>query len=849
VGEPAAKALDGGLAASRARSGSVVAHGPSLLSGVRYPGPTESEPPAACGRERPLDPFVLDDDERRILLRIQDRLLWLTTNTIHHANARRINASPERVGGHQASSTSVLTLLTALYFKLLRPGDRLAVKPTAAPVFYAIQVLRGLLAPEGLRAYRALGGLQAYPSRVKNPTWFDFSTGSMGLGAVAPAFAALVDRYIADHFGGPGAAEPGEPPALSRPRNIALVGDAELDEGSVWEAWTEEAMADLAGHVVIVDLNRQSLDRVVGDRRTRQLDALFRALGWHVIPLRFGRRLGRLFTGPGGAWLRQRLLGLGNLEYHALLRIDAASARAALLAGAPADTLAALAPLTDAAVQALLADLGGHDLDTILAAFAEADGIGDRPVAMLAWTLKGWRLPFAGDPLNHGAQVTADQLEALRVALGIEAGEEWAPFRPDSEEGRFIRGAMAAGIGRPRRFVPPPPVPVPDRVERPDRPSTSTQEAFGDVLTALGRLPAVDRQLVTVSADVATTTHLSGWVNRRGVYATAERDDVFARHGLRPLVRWKESPRGQHVELGIGEASFFVLLSVLGLAPELTGRALLPIGTLYDCFLPRGLDPLLHATYSMARFILVASPSGITLAPEGGAHQSVTTPSLGIEVPNLVAYEPAFACEVEWLLLWALGQIQDRAYGRAVYLRLSTRTVDQALLEPARVRLGEPVLRTHVLRGGYRLLDHEGCPGYEPGANVVHLAAAGVTVPEALEASRILEAEGIHANVLALTSPRLAYESWRPGQEAAPAAHGSWLRGLVTDDEREGEVPVISVADGHSHGLAWLGSALGLPQVALGVDAFGQSGSRADLYRHYGIDAGAIVIAARTALA
>jgi pyruvate dehydrogenase E1 component len=257
-------------------------------------------------------------------------LLWLTVNTIHHANSRRANPSPERVGGHQASSTSVLTLLTALYFKILRPGDRIAVKPTAAPVFYAIQVLRGLLPPDALRAYRSLGGLQAYPSRAKNPDWFDFSTGSMGLGAVAPAFAALMDRYLADRFGGPGEPEPGQPPAARRARNIALVGDAELDEGSVWEAWTEEAMADLAGHVVVVDLNRQSLDRVVGDRRSRLLGRLFHALGWHVVSLRFGRRLERLFAEPGGAWLHDRLAAMENLEYHALLRLPPAAARKAL---------------------------------------------------------------------------------------------------------------------------------------------------------------------------------------------------------------------------------------------------------------------------------------------------------------------------------------------------------------------------------------------------------------------------------------------------------------------------------------------------------------------------------------
>lgn len=794
----------------------------------------------------------LTDDERRILERIQDRLLWLSTYTIHYANAKRKNPSPERVGGHQSSSTSVLTLLTALYFKLLRPGDRIAVKPTAAPIFYAIQVLRGLLPPEGLKAYRSLGGLQAYPSRAKNPDWFDFSTGSMGLGAVAPAFAALVDRYIADHFGGPGEAAPGSPPVVGRPRNIALVGDAELDEGSAWEAWTEEAVADLGGHIVVVDLNRQSLDRVVGDRRSRQLDALFRALGWHVISLRFGCRLEGLFAGPGGEWLRRRVAAMENLEYHALLRLEPAAARAALLAGAPADACAAVGDLSEAEISAALADLGGHDLDAIVGAFEEADAVADRPVAILAWTLKGWRLPFAGDPLNHGAQLTADQIQVLQRQLGIPDGEELAPFPDDSEEGRYIRRAMAAGVGLPRRYPPPAPLPVPERLDLPPRPATSTQEAFGDVLGALGRDPALDRFLVTVSADVATTTHLSGWVSRRGVYATRERDDAFERHGLRPLVRWKESPRGRHIELGIGEASFFILLSVLGLAPELAGRPLLPIGTLYDCFLPRGLDPLLHATYSRARFILVASPSGITLAPEGGAHQSVVTPSLGLEVGNLVAYEPAFAREVEWLLLWALAQIQDREHGRAAYLRLSTKVVDQALLASAVERLGEATLRAAVLRGGYRLVDHAERPSYEPGANVVNLVAVGAMVPEAVAASRLLEADGIYANVLALTSPRLAYEGWRGALEAGIRRTGGrpgfWLRRLVSDDELEGEVPIVTVLDGHSHALAWVGSALGVPQVALGVDGFGQSGARDDLYRHYGIDPETIAAAARVLL-
>ena len=227
------------------------------------------------------------------------------------------------------------------------------------------------------------------------------------------------------------------------------------------------------------------------------------------------------------------------------------------------------------------------------------------------------------------------------------------------------------------------------------------------------------------------------------------------------------------------------------------------------------------------------------------------TPALGIEIPNLRAYEPTFAREVEWTLLEALRVIQDPEHGEAVYLRLSTKTADQALLQPAIDRLGEDTLRAQVLRGGYRLIDRSSEPGYEPGANVVTLVAAGVMVPEAVEASRALAADGIHANVVALTSPRACYAEWRHQVDAlvrgaAPAP--LWVRELFPPEDLEGEVPVVSVLDGHSHALAWLGTVLGVPHVPLGVDAFGQSGARADLYRHYGIDPDAIARAARVIL-
>jgi pyruvate dehydrogenase E1 component len=309
-------------------------------------------------------------------------------------------------------------------------------------------------------------------------------------------------------------------------------------------------------------------------------------------------------------------------------------------------------------------------------------------------------------------------------------------------------------------------------------------------------------------------------------------------------MQWKESPAGQHLEIGIAEHNLFLLLGALGHARTVSGVPLLPIGTLYDPFVTRGLDALYHALYSGSRFVVVATPSGVSLSPEGGAHQSVITPGIGVALPDCAYYEPAFAREVEWILLDALGAIA-RGEGESLYLRLSTRPVDQRPAFPP-----SDQYRAAVLAGGYRLVDARLAPGHDAEANAVHLFAAGVMVPEALQAARELAAIGIHASVFVVTSPDRLYRGLAgPAAIAGPGARGGrpHLETLVEPDE-EG-VPIVSVLDGHSHALAFLGGALGVPQIALGVESFGQSGTRGDLYRHYGIDAAAIARAARTLLA
>jgi pyruvate dehydrogenase E1 component len=751
---------------------------------------------------------------------IQKRVLWLSALMVHHANSTRPNPDGTKVGGHQASSSSVAGLMTALYFHALRPGDIVATKAHASPILYAIEYLRGRLSAEQLRGLRSLGALQAYPSRRKNPEIIDLSTGSMGLGAVSAAFGALAARYVSQHGG-----------AASPSRFIAMVGDAELDEGNVWEGLLEEAVRELDNLLWIVDVNRQSLDRVVPDARRAQLRDWFRGAGWHVIELRWGGRLRARFGRPGGERLRARLEGLGAAEYQALLRLPAGAARKAVIATPDGETDAAvdrlLADVPDETLGALLADVGGHDLAAILAAYDEAAQPRRGPCVILADTIKGWGYPFAADQMNHGALLTQRQLDELRESLGVDPADEWGGFPAGSAEAALVRGAPAP-------YAPPvvePPPEVPDTLEETYPPQSSTQEAFGRVLGRLGRVPIGDR-VVTFSADVSVTTHLAGWITRKGVYFPRAKPG-FAAEGP-AMVQWKESPAGQHIELGIAEHNLFLAMGAFGLAHELSGRTLLPIGTLYDPFVSRGLDALYHALYAGGRFIVAATPSGVSLSAEGGAHQSVITPGIGVALPAITYYEPTFAQEVEWILLDGLRGLLRRGDAESLYLRLSTKPIDQALA-PA----PSSAYREAVRRGGYRLIDAREQPGYDPEGNAVHIFAAGVMVPEAVAASRALAATGICASVFAVTSPDLLYRGLR--------ATRPYVLDLVSADE-EG-VPVVSVLDGHSHALAFLGSALGVPQLPLGVDDFGQSGARGDLYRHYGVDADAIARAAHSLLA
>jgi pyruvate dehydrogenase E1 component len=778
-----------------------------------------------------------------ILAEIEQRVLWLATRIVDAANHDRDTGDGVKVGGHQASSASLVSVLTALYFAHVDSADRISVKPHASPVFHAIQYLLGNLDRSYLPRLRAFGGLQSYPSRTKDPDGVDFSTGSVGLGAAAPLFAAATRRYVDAHFG-----------ARPRSRFVAVLGDAELDEGNIWEAIADPATEGLGNVLWIVDVNRQSLDRVVPGVRIAQWTQQFAAAGWHVAEAKYGRRLQAAFAERGGDGLRAWIDAMPNEHYQSLFGLDPAAMRKRFLDGAPPEVAEFCARLPDDELASLVIDLAGHDIGALLDAFAACDAEKDRPSVLFAYTIKGWGLPIAGNPRNHSALLTTAQIDELRDQMGLTLAAEWDRPDPMTPAGQWAAArrehlARPQPAARDRGACPR----VEDAIAVPDatglragRP-ISTQEAFGRILVDLSRAESVAPYLVTTAPDVATSTNLAGFINRTGVFSPVPR----RAWSEDPVLKWAEGPDGQHIELGISEMNLFLLLGQLGLAFDLSDQRLLPVGTVYDPFVLRGLDAFVYSVYSGARFVVAGTPSGVTLAPEGGAHQSTVTASVGLELPGVTFIEPAYAVALDWLLCGALQSVAsggDTAGSEtgSYYFRLTTRAIDQQPFQAARDRLGDAILRRQVLAGGYRLVD--AADAARDGAPPVYLAGCGAVMPEVLAAAAELADEGIAATVVDVTSPDRLYRAWqrtlRQGVRTAtaPSIPGA-LRSAFAD-----RAPVVTVHDAASHALSWLGSALGVPAVSLGVDVFGQSGTVADLYQANDLDSGSIVNAALAAL-
>jgi pyruvate dehydrogenase E1 component len=746
-------------------------------------------------------------------------VLWLAVWMIHHANHIRPKQDGLKVGGHQASSASVVTLMTALFLEVLKPFDRIAVKPHASPVFHAIQYLLGRQTRRQLEDFRAFGGAQSYPSRTKDSDDVDFSTGSVGLGAAMTAFAGLAQDYV--HAKG---LSPGVPPG----RMVALVGDAELDEGNVFEALLEGWKHGLRNVWWVIDYNRQSLDAITPDRLYPRIENLFRDMDWRVVTLKYGRLLEQAFARRGGDALRDWIDACPNSLYSAMAFQGGAAWRRELVSrlGDVSGIRELLDEHDDPALHRLMTNLAGHDLVAVLDAFHSATT--DQPTCFIAYTIKGYGLPFAGHKDNHAGLMSPQQLDILKRRMNIADGQEWSPYagldRDPAELDAFLRSVpFNQPVERRHRAAR---ITVPAALETPRGERQSTQEGFGRLLSDLARHhPELAGRVVTTSPDVTISTNLGGWVNRRGVFDHREPNVAPEAPQIASPQRWEVSPEGQHIELGIAENNLFILLAALGLSHSLFGVRLLPIGTVYDPFIARGLDALNYACYQGARFILAAMPSGISLAPEGGAHQSVLTPLIGIGQPGLTAFEPAFVDELAEMLRWSFEHLQADD-GEAVYLRLSTRPIEQV------ARRLTAADRADIIAGGYWLV----APA--EGAELA-IVASGTIAPEAIVARDAIAEDMPGAGLLIVTSADRLLRGWRAGQQTDRPSHIEQLLGRLPES-----AGLVTVLDGHPATLSWVGAVKRHRVMTLGVDHFGQSGSVIDLYREYRLDSDAILDAA-----
>lgn len=759
----------------------------------------------------------------------EQRLLWLSHWMIHHANHIRPNADGIKVGGHQASSASMVSILTALYFDALKPEDRVAVKPHASPVFHAIQYLMGVQTREKMENFRGYGGVQSYPSRTKDIDDVDFSTGSVGLGVAITSFASIIQDYIQAKVWGKD---------QEMGRMVALVGDAELDEGNIYEALQEGWKNGLRNCWWIIDYNRQSLDGVVREGLFKRIEQIFDAFGWDVVRAKYGVLQRAAFEEKGGEKLRDWIDQCPNQLYSALTFMGGETWRERLMEdlGDQGDVTALIDGRSDAELAALMENLGGNCVQTMAEIFASIKH--DRPVCFLAYTVKGWGTPIAGHKDNHGGLMNVAQMTEWQKHMQVPQGEEWEKFATIGDRSGFQAFLdqvpfFAAGDRRHTDDT----IDIPAIAAPQDR-EISTQTGFGKILDVLSKGESkLAERIVTTSPDVTGTTSLGPWVNRKKLFARDYQEDTFKKEKIPSTAKWEFTPEGQHIELGIAEMNLFLLLGAAGLSHSVFGKRLMPIGTVYDPFVARGLDALNYACYQDSRFMIVGTPSGVTLAPEGGAHQSIGSPLIGMSQDGLASFEPAYVDELAVIMEWAFDYMQregaddpdERTWlrdetGGSVYLRLTTKPIEQPLK-----RVDED-FKQGTIDGAYWLRK----PG--PNCSVV-IAYQGAVADEAIAAAGLAGEFRRDIGVLAVTSADRLNAGWTAAQRERARGNfnaQSHVEALLND--LPSTCAIVTVIDGHPATLSWLGAVAGHKTIPHGVEHFGQTGSISDLYRHFRID-------------
>lgn len=780
--------------------------------------------------------MALTVDELAVIQSARDFAAKGALSMIDEANNKPANKGRKpKVGGHQASSMSLLDVLAALYLRNKRPQDRVAVKPHAAPVVYSLMHLFGVLPRADMSRLRERGGPQPYPTKTKNPLFVDYTTSSEALGvcaAIYDAYGAVVQNR--------GLVQRGAP--IVDAIYYGLCGDGELTEGQIDESLYDAGRWGLANLVWVVDLNRQSLDRVMDDsaggnlggRLDAWVEAKFRGQGWHVEHLRWGPLARALFENPGGDVLRACLERADDATLYPVPMLDGAVLRRLLLSELAAeddvahagllirakhrwrrkdDEKAAIATclqgVSDQQLAAALADLGGHDIAQLCGALDAAAAHPGEPVVLIAHTIKGYQTSAAAHPENHGMLLPSDEVARWGVERGLPVGEPYPVPAIDS--------AAANLLAQRRRELfddadhthhPGPnsdPAGVLTDVRLAKRQTTSTGEAFQSLNMALLRSELAP-WLHFGAPDVGQTTHLGPVIKSTGVFAPRELPDTFdfMRSKRQLSFDWRPSPQGQFHALGIAEGNAMLWAYAFGRRKkQVEGKwPLLPVVTVYDKFFERGFNQLDYAAYSDARFVAVGVPSGTGLSRETGTHQSVQTLRMLMDLPGIIAYEPGFAADVHAIYRWALGQLWDEV-GEAVYMRLSTQPLPQPNALP-------DDHQQQAVDGGYWLLG-EDVRLPRTGQPSVVLVASGRSLQRARLAAALLHQEdGIGSKILNVTSYERLWRQWDAWNNDPNAWHddsrGYRLHDLFADVDVN--APLVLVGDHCASVCEWLPGAL-----------------------------------------
>ena len=871
---------------------------------------------------------------------------------IHVANHRAdADKTDPKVGGHPAACSSSLDFMSALHLVVRAPGDFICCKPHSSPVDHALHHAMGLFRhPDGewfeeadseavmhrLRSFSHDGKpvFQSYHAEADPDSWRFLPSGSVGIPPVVAVYQALAYRYANQHGWD-----------VDEPHFWCMMGDSEFREGSLLEVLPEVAERELGNVTWIIDYNRQNLDgtRIPNNRGLQGTDAdrierTAIANGWDVIQLRHGNFRESVFAKKGGEALREVFeSGLTDYHYQALIwKRDPQLMREAVIAAGP-KAKELIESLSDEDVVKLFFDTGGHDHEAIVAAMEKSKEDRLRPTLILMHTIKGRGLECVAANGNHSAMPEEKEVIAVLEAEGLTMERPFQRLDADSDEGRFVRErgqelklgieALEAQAAANRQRVHAQieehgGLPASLDINLKLAPTTHTQWMWGQLAAKLVRIGVYDELrkagkekkagkeltdaeskwnpiadlMMTMAPDVGTSTNINPAMDEK-IFGPKHDENWESKLELHERLRPELAPTDEawtrHIRFEIAEANCMSAVGSFGKMGDVAGIPFLPMMTVYDFFIKRALDQLYYNLYWASSFILVGTPSGITLSPEGAQHSWKSD----IQIPNLITWEPAYAIEMEWILCDAIRRhfSGDNKGRTGVLIRAVTRALNQKDLAtwlkrqaqfktdlPEGARLGltaedgglheaevptKPeaeimaTIQSHSLAGGFRLIDWRGYNGYNPGENVVELFVMGALVPEAIAASELLLDRGIYANVTAVSSPDLlcgelgrqdGFAHLKQTLGVDGTLHLRPQRGPVDAVGAVGmagsRVPVVSVHDGEIGLLDNIGSILGVPQLARAVVKFSKSGTPKHIYEYHNMHPEGIVEACGQAL-